>query len=431
MTQGINRREFMGITAGAAAGMVLPEVVTAAGIGQRDIRLGVIGMGNRGQYLMRVMLGHKGTQVPAVCDIVASKATHSAGIVAKARGKPAETYTKGPEDYLRLLQRDDLDAVLVTTPMQLHAPMSVAAMRAGKHVFSEVAAACTLEECWDLVRTAEATKKTYMLAENCCYYRECMMILNMVEQGLFGDLTYAECGYIHDCRSLSFKADGSLTWRGRLHTDMIGNLYPTHGIGPVAQWMGINKTDRFVSLTAMSNRQTGHPTYAAKRFGRDHASAEIKWRAGDATNALIKTARGAMIEIRYDTSSTRPHTSTTHYLLQGTKGAYLHDGARIYLEGKTEKYAWESRKRYEKEYEHPLWQKWSKAASGAGHGGADYFTTRSFVEALRTGAPSPIDVYDAVVWSSIIPLSAASIEAGGKPVAFPDFMKGAGDRKRS
>lgn len=429
MNRGINRREFLGAAAGAAAGMVMPEAMTAAGIGQKDIRFGVIGTGNRGQYLTRVLMAYGGIRIPAVCDIVADKAKHTAGFVSKKLGKPVETYTKGPEDYLRMLERDDLDAVLVTTPMQLHAPMSVAAMRAGKHVLSEVAAAMTLPECWDLIRTVEETGKTYMMAENCCYYRQCMMILNMVEQGLFGELTYAECGYVHDCRRLSFKPDGSLTWRGRLHTDFIGNLYPTHAIGPVARWMGISRTDRFKTITAMSSPPRGHAVYAEKRFGKGHPATRHKWIAGDATNALIQTEKGALIEIRYDTASSRAYVSTTHYLLQGTKAAYLDDGARIYIEGKSKPHKWESRKKYEQQYEHPLWKKWGKAASGAGHGGADYFTTRLFLEALRAGTKPPIDVYDAVAWSSIIPLSAASIEAGGRPVAFPDFMKNA-RRKR-
>ena len=431
MDRSINRREFIGTAAGVAAGAALSEAAAAAGIGGRDIRLGVIGTGGRGQYLMQVMLGHKGTQVPAVCDIVASKANRSAEAIQKARGKRAETYTKGPKDYLRMLERDDLDAVLVTTPMQLHAEMSVAAMRAGKHVFSEVAAAMTLEECWDLVRTVETTKKIYMLAENCCYYRECMMLLNMIQQGLFGKMTYAECAYVHDCRSLSFKPDGSLTWRGQLHTDYIGNLYPTHAIGPVAQCMGINKTDRFTSLTASMNRPEGHRVYAIRKFGKDHPATQVKWLAGDSCNAMIKTANGNLVEIRYDTSSTRPVERTTHYLLQGTEGAYLFDGCRIYIEGRTKGTGWEKSSGYLKEYDHPLWQQWGEAAGGAGHGGADYFTTRAFLETLRAGTKPPIDVYDAVVWSSITPLSAASIQAGGKPQAFPDFMKGAKPAKRS
>ncbi len=425
MRHDLTRRDFMGIAGAAAAGAMLEADARAAGITGRDIRIGVIGTGNRGQYLTRVLMGHRGVRFPAVCDIVSEKAEHTAGFIKKQLGKAVETYTKGPKDYLRMLERDDLDAVLVATPMQLHAENSVAAMKAGKHVLSEVAAACTLEECWDLVRAVEQTGLTYMMAENCCYYRQVMLLLNMVEQGLLGECTYAECGYVHDCRWLSFKPDGSLTWRGRLHTDMVGNLYPTHAIGPVAWWMGINKTDRFKTITAMSSPPRGHAAYARRKFGKDHPATKIEWKNGDATNALIKTEKGYLIEIKYDTASPRAYVSTTHYLLQGTKGAYLDDGARIYLEGKSKPHKWESRRNYEKQYEHPLWKKWGKAAAGAGHGGADYFTTRLFLETLRTGGESPIDVYDAVAWSAIIPLSGASVLAGGAPQTFPDFMKNA------
>ena len=431
MDSGINRREFMGTAAGVAAGMVLPQAVTAAGIGQRDVRLGIIGTGGRGRHLMGMFLRQKGAQVPAVCDIVPQRANQAAETVAKARGKRPETYTKGPEDYRRMLQREDLDAVLVATPMQLHAVMSVAAMRAGKHVLSEVAAACTLDECWDLVRTVEATGKTYMLAENCCYVRECLMLLNMIEQGVFGKITYAECAYVHDVRFLSFEPNGSLAWRGKLHVDFIGNLYPTHSIGPVAQCMGINKTDRFASLVAVMNRPECHALYAAEKFGKDHPATKTQWQAGDSCNALIRTANGATLDIRYDSSSPRPVVSTTHYLLQGTKGVYLFDGRRIYIEGRSKANTWEESSRYLSEFEHPLWKKWGKEAGDSGLVGADYVTTRMFLETLRAGTKPPIDVYDAVAWSSIMPLSAASIRAGGEPQAFPDFMKGATTKRSS
>jgi predicted dehydrogenase len=302
--------------------------------------------------------------------------------------------------------------------------MSVAAMRAGKHVLSEVAAACTLDECWDLVRAVEETGKTYMLAENVCYVRECLMLKNMIEQGLFGKMTYAECAYVHDVRFASFKPDGSLAWRGQLHVDHAGNLYPTHAIGPIAQCMAINKTDRFATLVALMNRPECHALYAAERFGKDHPVTKTKWQAGDSCNALIQTANGALIDIRYDSSSPRPVIRTTHYLFQGTKGVYLHDGQRIYIEGRSRRNTWEKSSRYQKEFEHPLWKKWGKQAGDSGLLGADYLTTRVFLETLRTGATSPIDVYDAVAWSSIMPLSGASIRAGGRPQAFPDFMKG-------
>lgn len=423
MTDSFTRRDILQLAGAVTAGAVFPHVAGAAGISGRPIRLGVIGTGNRGQYLSRVLLRHGGVDFPAVCDIVPDKAKHTAGFLSKHQSKPTEVYTKGPKDYLRMLERDDLDAVLVASPMQLHAPMSVAAMKAGKGVLSEVGAACTLDECWDLVRTVEQTRQTFMMAENCCYYRDVMAILNMVQAGLFGKLTYAECGYIHNCRWLSFNKDGSLTWRGKLHTDFRGNLYPTHAIGPVAQWMGITRTDQFKTLTAMSNGPLCHDLYAEQKYGQDSPGAKAEWITGDRTNSLIQCAGGAMIDLRYDTSSPRPHPTTTHYRLQGTKGAYVYEDRHIYVEGKTKGNKWDAIDPYLAKYEHDLWKKWGKQASGAGHGGADYFTTRMFLETLRTGGWPPIDVYDAAVWSSIMPLSGASVEANGAPQAFPDFLK--------
>lgn len=417
----INRRDFLGMAGGAAAGMVFPHVAWGQD-SDRKLRLGIIGVGSRGTGLMSIMLAHGDASFLAVADISSDAARRAAAIVDKASGKKPELYTQGPDDYLRMLKRDDLDAVMVCTPIPLHARMSVDAMKAGKHVFSEVPAAVTLDECWDLVRTAEKTGKTYMLAENCCYYRDVLMVLNMVEQGVFGELTYAECGYIHDCRFIGFDDKGNLTWRGELYQNTSGNWYPTHAIGPVARWIGINRTDRFECLTAMSSRPVGAAIYAEKKFGKDHPASKIKFRSGDTTNALIRTTKGVLVEIRFDVSSLRPHPSTTNYLLQGTKAVYLDDGRRIYIEGKTAKYEWESVAPYEKPYEHPLWQKWGQAASTAGHGGADFFTTRLFLDVLRTGAKSPVDVYDAAAWSAIVPLTCASVAAGGKPQEFPDFM---------
>jgi len=421
----INRREFLGVAAGAAAGMILPVSAMSAGIGGRDLRLGYVGVGNRGTQLLECMFKHEGIQVPAVCDINPKAAERASSIIDKARGKRPETYTKGPKDYLRMHQRDDLDAIIVAVPMPIQGPISAAAMRAGKHVLSEVAPAITLEQCWDLVQAAEQSGKTYMLAENVCYFRDMMMIQNMLAQGVFGKLTYAECGYIHDCRHLGFNADGSPNERAMMFITMIGNLYPTHAIGPVAQFLGINRTDRFVSLTAATSISAAASHYAAKRFGKNHPSARIKPRGGDMTNAFIKTGKGLLIELRFDMASTRPHPNPVQCLLQGTKAVYQADGRRIFIEGKNKGYDWESLENHAKEYEHPLWRKFANEAKGTGYGGADYFMTRTFVETLRTGAASPIDVYDAALWASIIPLSAASIQAGGKPQTFPDFMKGA------
>jgi predicted dehydrogenase len=421
----INRREFLAAGAGAAAAMLTPPARANAG---DRIRCGVIGVGSRGTYLMQLAMNVKDVDIVAVCDIAEPAVKRARDIVAKARGKSPDGYgNKGPTDYRRMLERKDLDAVIITTPIDLHAPMAIDALRAGKAVLSEVAAATTMDDCRDLARAVEETRGFYMMAENVCYFRDCMMVLNMVQQGLFGEsFTYAECGYVHDCRSLIFKPDGTLTWRGeRMCRDVTGNRYPTHAIGPVAQWMGINKTDRFVSLVSMSSRPFGARQYAIRQFGKDSPQARIDFQGGDTNTTLIRTAKGAVIDLRYDIASPRPHKSTVYHSLQGEKAAYQSLTGEVWIDGKSEKYEWEPVAKYARQYDHPYWQKWGKDAEQTGHGGADFFVIQEFFDALRAGKRPPIDVYDAVTWSCIIPLSAESIRKGSVPVEMPDFTKNA------
>jgi predicted dehydrogenase len=326
-----------------------------------------------------------------------------------------------------MLERKDLDAVIVATPMNDHAAMSIDALRAGKAVLSEVAAAVTLDECRALVRAVEQTGKPYMMAENVCYFRDCMMVLEMVRQGVFGDgFTFAECGYVHDCRSLLFNPDGSLTWRGeQMFRDGVGNRYPTHAIGPVAQWLGVGRTDRFVSLVSMSSRPFGARQDAVDRFGPDSPQAKIDFTGGDSTSTLIRTAKGVVIDLRYDIASPRPHRSTVYHSLQGEKASYRSLTGEIWINARSEKHAWEPVTKYAKQYDHPYWQKWGDEAGQTGHGGADFFVIKEFFDALREGRRPPIDVYDAVTWSCIIPLSAESIRKGSAPVEVPDFHNNA------
>lgn len=430
MRNKITRRGFLRM--GAAASLTATLVRT--GWSQqpvKTIRLGFIGVGGRGTYLLTLALGFDGVEVSAICDIDSSRLDQAIGLVERARGKRPAGFSAGPTDYRRLLARDDVDAVIVATPMQLHGVMSVDALRVRKHVLSEVAAAMTLDECWALVRAAEESGRLYMMSENCCYYRQNLMVLQMVKAGLFGDMTYAECGYVHDCRALAFKPDGSLTWRGELARDSIGNHYPTHALGPVCQWLGINRGDRLVSLIASTSAQKGSAHYVAKNFGSDHPAAKIKFAVGDTTTTLIRTAKGAVIDLRYDTHSARPHPSTTYYTLQGETASYKDDGTaqQVWIEGKSQSYAWEPLANYAATYEHPLWKRSQAQASQTGHGGADYFVVAEFLEAIRTGRPAPVDACDAAAWSCIIPLSAASIRAGGAPQEIPDFTRGAWEKR--
>jgi predicted dehydrogenase len=334
--------------------------------------------------------------------------------------------------YEELLASQTAEAVLLATPMLLHAGQAIAALEAGLAVLSEVIAASTLDECWALVEAVERTDQPYMLAENYCYMRPNMLVRQLVDQGHFGELTYAEGGYIHDCRNLMFDAGGELTWRGALRGSN-GNTYPTHSLGPVAQWLGINRHDRLIETATWMSPARAARQYAIERFGSTHPHADAAhWQHGDSATTLIRTERGCLINLRFDSTSPRPH-NMTHYLLQGTRGAYLsarHHGEEplIWLAGRSPGQsppdaAWEPLWHYAAEFEHPRWRERGELAGQSGHGGGDFFVIEDFVDAVRAGRRPPIDVYDAVSWSAIMPLSQQSLAAGGAPVAVPDFRR--------
>ncbi len=397
----------------------------------KPVRLAFIGVGARGSGLLKVALSLEGVEVPAVCDINEAALKRALDSVQKTRGQRPAGFSDGPTDYRRMLQRDDFDAVLVATPMQLHAGMCVDALGAGKHVLSEVAAAMKLDDCWALVRAAEETDRIYMMAENCCYYRQNLAVRKMVREGVFGTPTYAECGYIHEARARLFKPDGTLTWRGEMWRDFAGNVYPTHPLGPVCQWFGINRGDRLESLTAFTTTPSSLREFAVNKFGADSAAANIPFQAGDSTVALIRTAKGAVVNLRFDCTSPRPVASTTYFTLQGTRASYedRDQNRRICFDGRNPRSGWEPFDAHIGPYEHPLWQKDADKARETGHNGADYFTISEFGETVRHARPSPIDVYDAAAWSCVIALTDASIRAGGAPQAVPDFTRGAWEKR--
>ena len=423
MDRTLDRRDFLRL--GAAAGVMTGLTAASAAYQgeQKPLRLGVVGVGSRGTYLLRLALA-AGVEVPSLCDISEANLNRAIDVVAQARGgRKPEGYSRGPKDYERMVQRDDLDAVIIGTGMQIHAPIAVAAMRAGKHVLSEVAACMTLDECWELVDTVEATGKLYMLAENCAYWEHLMMVGQMIRQGLLGELTYAECGYVHDCRYLMLQPDGSLTWRGEMIRDFAGDNYPTHNLGPVARWFGINRGDRFVSLVSRATGQKAWQDYLAQKVPADHATRKFKYQGADSVTTMIRTAKGALIDVRYDILSPRPAWGPYH-AVQGTKGSFESRTKEIWLDERTSGHKWQPLADYAAEFEPPKWKQFREQAKQSGHGGADFFVIHEFLEALRSGGPSPVDVYDAVAWSSIIPLSAQSVAQGGKEMEIPDFTRG-------
>src|SRR5215813_7428579 len=308
----------------------------------KPIRVGFIGVGGRGTELLRNLLAHPGVAVPVLCDINPVNLKRAQDLVAKKRGSSPEGFSRGPDDYRRMLARDDFDAVLIATPQEDHARMSLDALRGRKFTACEVPACTTLEECWNLVRTQRSTGTGYMLLENYRYSRPVMQVAHMAAQGVFGELTYAECAYIHEIRAMRFTPAGKLTWRGENVRDHIGDVYPTHSVGPVCGWMGINRADRLVSMVTMASKSAALHDYAVKRFGKDSLPANIQFRNGDTNNTLIRTQQGRLIAVRYDTASPRP-SGMGQYSLQGTRGAYLSAFGehKVYIEGRSKEHEWE------------------------------------------------------------------------------------------
>lgn len=336
------------------------------------------------------------------------------------------------DDYQKLLEDADVDAVCLSTPAPQHARQAIAALNAGKHVLSEVPGAYVLQDCFDLVEAVERTGLTYMLAENYCFMRDTMMVSEMVRRGVFGDLIHASGDYLHDCRDLFFQPTGELTWRGEAQRDMRGNTYPTHSLGPVCQWLGINRGDKLKSLGAWGSPSLAAPYYVARNKGADHPlAAPGSWKLPNSVVVVLNTEKGVLAEHRLDWASPRPH-HMNRYSLQGTRAAFSssadpHQEPMIWIEGRSETNEtgcagnWEELWKYADDYEHPFWKASGAEAAAAGHGGGDYFVLREFADAVREGRLPLIDVYDSVTWSSVTPLSEQSLAQGGAPIDVPDF----------
>ncbi|MBV9301694.1 MAG: Gfo/Idh/MocA family oxidoreductase [Acidobacteriaceae bacterium] len=385
-------------------------------------RLGMIGTGGRGTELLKNFLGAD-VQVNALCDIVSEKAENARTLVEKAGQKQPVLYTKGDYAFEGLISREDIDLIVIATPWRWHTTMAVAALKQGKHVAIEVPAATTLEECWKLVDTSEATRRHCIMLENCCYGYNETLILGMVRAGMFGDLLYGEAAYLHDLREELFSNKGEGLWRRTVHTERDGNLYPTHGLGPVANYMGINRGDRFDYLVSMSTPAKGLAEYRSSHVPKDDPKWQERYITGDMNTSLIKTANGLTINLQHDVSN--PHPYDRLNAIAGTKGIFRDYPPRIYFDEQPGGEEWGSIDQYKERFEHPLWNREGEIARKlGGHGGMDYLECYRLVECMRQGLPPDMDVYDAASWSAPGPLSQASIASGSAPVKFPDFTRG-------
>jgi hypothetical protein len=458
-----SRRELLKTATGAAAALSIARTgaaqqaaVPPAGPGgtmlgvafeRRDkVRLGLVGCGGRGTSLLHDLLGIDGVEVKAVCDVVPEKVAAAQASVVKAGQKPPEGYAKGDHDYENLCRRGDLDLVYVATPWSWHVPMAVAAMESGVHAAVEVPSAVTLEECWRLVDVSERTRRHCVILENCCYGWNELLVLNLIRAGMLGELTHAECAYIHDLRQVElFKTDGEGLWRRFEHVSRNGNLYPTHGLGPVARYLDIHRGDRFTRLVSMSSPSLGLQAYRDRALAADDPRRKETYACGDVNTSLIQTAKGRTVLLQHDVVSPRPYSRIN--MVSGTLGTFADYPARIFFDERSplapprkkgEDEDWlhveqDPGKRkaggLEDRYEDALWKKLAKIAETSGHGGMDYVMSWRLVQCMREGLPPDMDVYDAAAWSAPAALSELSVSRGSAPVEFPDFTRGRWEKR--
>lgn len=433
------RRDFIKASAIAGAGFsVIPSRILFAGDAEPKVRLGFIGVGLRGQNHLEMALGRKDVDIVAICDVDPVMIDSSKELIKKA-GKPMpQVIIDGPTGYKKLLENKNIDAVIIATPWEWHTVMCKDAMRAKKYVGCEVITGMSVEECWELVHASEETGMPMMMLENVCYRRDVMAVLNMVRQNIFGEIIHLQCGYQHDLREVKFndgkraygggvefgeKGFSEAKWRTNHSVHRNGDLYPTHGIGPVAMMIDINRGNRFTELVSYSTKARGLHNYVVKNGGENHPNAKVNFKLGDVVTTMIKCSNGETILLQHDTNLPRPYS--LGFRVQGTSGIWMDVNQSIYIEGQSkEAHQWDSADEWLDKYDHPLWKKYGNDAAGAGHGGMDWFVLNAFIESVKRKTNTPQDVYDAVTWSAITPLSETSIRLGGETMDFPDFTQG-------
>lgn len=392
---------------------------------KQTLRIGLIGLGARGSDLLpNAILPIPEAEVTAVCDVYEDRAARAADTVWKIRHTMPAIY----HDYRHLLCDRNVDAVVISASWEAHVPVALAAMRAGKITACEVGGAASVEECWELVHTYEETGTPIMFLENCCYGRNELMILNMVRQGLFGEIVHCQGGYRHDLRDeVSF---GRENRHYRLNHYLHRNCenYPTHELGPIAKILNLNHGNRMLSLSSVASCAKGLHTYLQREKGDDYDLTHTDWKQGDVVTTSIRCAGGQTIVLTLDTTLPRYYSRGFH--IQGTLGMYEGENCSVFLDGVHNAYdfdwkkQWNNIEQYREQYEHPIWKESLSSGVTGGHGGMDGLVMGSFVRHALSGGPMPIDVYDMASWMSITALSETSIARGGAPVEIPDFTGG-------
>jgi hypothetical protein len=396
------------------------------------VRIGLIGAGQRGSSHVKELIGIDFADIVAVCDLRTERAQAAAQRIAAVRPSPPAVLGGSEDAWLALVGRDDIDVVYIATPWEWHVPMALQAMAHGKHAFVEVPAAVTVADCWRLVDASERTRRQCVMLENCCYGENELLVLSMARQGVFGELSHAECAYLHDMRSSLFDLEAKGTWRRRYHLAYDGNIYPTHGIGPVAQYLGVGRGDQFGFLVSVSSPELGLSRWRDRNHPDQDAFAGERYVCGDMNTSLIRTRQGRTIMLQHDVVSPRPYSRIN--ALYGSAATFVDYPARLAIDdpkpyglaasGAHEWLGDEDLAAMRGRFGHPLSRRLAERAKGAGHGGMDFVMNWRHLDCIRQGITPDSVVYDAAAWSSIIELSARSVATGSMPVAIPDFTRG-------
>ena len=449
---GVDRRQFLKGTAwmgaaAVAAGCMSRGAKLAAGGGAmqgfrvaplKKIRVGQVGCGQRGKGALMRMAQIPGVEVAEICDLHPERTAYYNKLLTDAKYRPAREHV-GPEAYRELCE-SDIDVVYITTGWDMHVPVALYAMEHGKHALIEVPAAVTLEDCWALVESAERTRRHCMQLENCCYGEIELLTKSLVEKGILGELVHAECGYIHDLRELCYadprpeiatswpRQGYDNFWRLRHNQAHKGNQYETHGLGPVCEYMNVNRGDRLDYLVSLESNQFNFEAYARANFPDHPWKGKLKIEMGDMNTTLIRTVRGRSIMVQHDVSSPRPYSRIN--LVTGTKGILKDYPFSIAFESKPGAgcHDWFDKAGIEeirREYMHPLWKKAGLIAQKVGgHGGMDFLMDLRWAYCLQNGLPLDTDVYDLATWCSLGGLTEESVRSRSRSVDVPDFTHG-------
>ncbi len=465
-----SRRGFLRRLGGLGAGMAaLPSLASAlparpsgaksmggfAAPKLDTVKVAIIGVGARGPTHLSHAAAAEGTVFVGVCDLYEDAARRGVEMALRAdpeRHKGVKAYFGDEHAYRKMLAETKPDAVWIATPWEWHAPMAIDAMKAGAHAFVEVPLGVGIEELWEIVDVSEKTRRHCMMMENVNYGRDELMFLNMCRQGIFGELLHGEAAYIHELRGQMREYErgrGTGSWRTLHWASENGNLYPTHGLGPVAQYMNLARgEDNFRRIVSFSSPARNHELYAKEVLGPDSKSAKLEFKGGDMNTSIIKTTLGRTVMVQWDESSPRPYSR--HNLIQGTRGTGAGFPNRIALdytwknatpalrklldlpEDKPDQHsnyhAWIQGGGFDAFYEHfdhPLYVRMQDIAKKhGGHGGMDAIMNFRAIECLRRGEPLDQNVYEGAFWSAVTPLSRKSVAEDGMPQDFPDFTRG-------